>query len=219
MSDPTTTTDDTDETQPAMPKHRFGIAALLATALLALLVGVSVGFVAPQLTRPGDDSAEAGFLRDMSNHHAQAVEMAMIAFDGSTVPDIKTLGNDIALTQHGQVNIMKTWLREWGLNPTGTQPAMAWMPDAAGSVRDGLMPGMATQQQMASLRAATGKQLDVQFLELMRQHHLGGIHMAQEIIELSDNEDVTWIAGTMVATQQGELNVISDLLIRVKAAP
>ena len=60
---------------------------------------------------------------------------------------------------------------------------MAWMPDGDGSVVNGLMPGMATPEEMTKLRAATGKDLDVLFLELMRQHHLGGIHMAQEILE------------------------------------
>ena len=78
------------------------------------------------------------------------------------------------------------------------------------------MPGMATPEQMTTLRAATGKDLDIQFLTLMRQHHLGGIHMAQEILELSDNEDVTWLAQTMVSGQQGEINLIDDLL---KQAP
>jgi uncharacterized protein (DUF305 family) len=203
--------------RPAASRGRFGVSILAVCTVLALLIGAAAGYLVPLLARPGDTSADAGFLRDMSNHHAQAVEMAMIAHAGTTVPDIRTLATDIALTQHGQVNIMQTWLRDWDLSPTGTQPPMAWMPGAAGSVRDGLMPGMATQAQMDALRAATGRQLDVQFLTLMRQHHLGGIHMAQEIVDVSDNDDVTWIAGTMVSTQQGELTVIADLLTTLKA--
>lgn len=207
----------TDTGAAAVTRRRFGLAALLTATVLALLVGVSVGYLGTQWRHPGDDSADAGFLRDMSNHHAQAVEMAMIAHAGTTVPDIRTLAGDIALTQHGQINIMQTWLRAWNLEPTGTQPVMAWMPDAAGSVQNGLMPGMATPEQLAALRKATGRDLDVQFLTLMRQHHLGGIHMAQEILKLSDNKDVTWIAETMVSTQQGELTVIADLLTALKA--
>jgi uncharacterized protein (DUF305 family) len=46
----------------------------------------------------------------------------------------------------------------------------------------------------------------------MRQHHLGGIHMAQEILKLSDNEDVTWLAQTMVTSQQGEITLIDTML-------
>ena len=75
---------------------------------------------------------------------------------------------------------------------------------------------MATPDQMAALGKATGKDLDVQFLTLMRQHHLGGIHMAQAIVKMSDNKDVTWLAGTMVSGQQGELNLIDQLLKKVQ---
>ena len=46
----------------------------------------------------------------------------------------------------------------------------------------------------------------------MRQHHLGGIHMAQGILDQSTNKDVTWLAQTMVTGQQGEMSLIDDLL-------
>lgn len=208
-----------DAPAPASPERRgFRLAAYVIVAALALTVGVAVGLLVPVLSRPGDDSAEAGFLRDMSAHHAQAVDMGMIAYAKASTPDVRSLGLDIGLTQHGQVNMMQTWLRSWGLNPNGDEPPMSWMSDGGDSQQGGLMPGMATQQQMEQLRQADGKQVDIVFLTLMRQHHLGGIHMAQEIIEISDNKDVTWIAQTMVETQQSEMNVISDLLKKAEAA-
>ena len=145
--------------------------------------------------------------------------MSMIAHAGTDNSDIRTLAADIALTQHGQIGYMQAWLRGWDLGPTGSQPVMAWIPDANGSVVNGLMPGMATPKQMTELKAATGKNLDIQYLELMRQHHLGGIHMAQEILKLSDNDDVTWLAKTMVTGQQGELNLIKSLLDGLRKTP
>jgi uncharacterized protein (DUF305 family) len=129
-----------------------------------------------------------------------------------------SLSADIALTQHGQISTMRALLRQWGVGQTGTRPPMAWMPDAAGSVRDGLMPGMATPEQLDALGKATGKTLDLQFLTLMRQHHLGGIHMAQAILDESDNDDVTALAGTMVAGQQSELNLIDSMVKRIQAS-
>jgi uncharacterized protein (DUF305 family) len=193
-------------------RGRPGYGVLIAVLVVGLLLGLAGGFLAPRLTRPGDGSVEAGFLRDMSTHHAQAVEMSMIAHAATDNADIRSLAADIALTQHGQVGIMQAWLREWKLSPTRSDPPMAWMPDSTGSVVNGLMPGMATPEQLTQLRAATGKALDMQFLMLMRQHHLGGIHMAQEIIKLSDNDDVTWLAQTMVNAQQGEIALIDSLL-------
>jgi uncharacterized protein (DUF305 family) len=203
---------------PPTGRGRIGWLLLIAALVVGTALGLGIGLVVPHLRTPGDTSAEAGFLRDMSTHHAQAVEMAMIAHEKSTDPQIVYLATDIALTQHGQIGYMQAWLRDWHLSPTGSQPPMAWMPDSTGSVVNGLMPGMATPDQMATLRKATGKELNLQFLTLMRQHHLGGIHMAQEAVKLSHNDDVTWIAGTMVASQQNELALIDDLVKKVQAS-
>ncbi|GIF03114.1 DUF305 domain-containing protein [Actinoplanes siamensis] len=202
---------------PAPNRSRFGYAAV-ALLLAGIVLGAAIGLLVPRFRTPGTDSVEAGFLRDMSTHHAQAVEMAMIAHAGSDTPGIVTLAADIATTQQAQIGYMQSWLRDWGLDPTGRDQPMAWMPDAAGSVVNGLMPGMATPEQLASLRKATGRDLDVQFLTLMRAHHLGGIHMAQEAEKLSDNKDVDWLAGSMVAAQQGEIQLIDDLLEQVRAS-
>jgi uncharacterized protein (DUF305 family) len=197
--------------------RRRGSLWLAATLILGLLLGLGIGLVIPRLTAPGDDSVEAGFLRDMSTHHAQAVEMAMIAHQNSANPEIVTLAGDIALTQHGQIGYMQAWLRDWDLSPTSSQAPMAWMPDSEGAVVNGLMPGMATPDQMAALRKASGKDLDVMFLTLMRRHHLGGIHMAQKAIEMSGNKNVDWLAGTMVNDQQGEILVIDNLLKKIQS--
>jgi hypothetical protein len=56
------------------PRRRatFGAAVLAGVLVFGLIVGLAIGFLGPRLTTPGDDSVEAGFLRDMSTHHAQA---------------------------------------------------------------------------------------------------------------------------------------------------
>src|SRR4051812_47427704 len=79
----------------------FGVAWLAGLLIVGLLLGAGGALWATRAARPGDTSAEAGFLRDMSTHHAQAVEMSMIAHAGSTDPNIVSLAADIALTQHG----------------------------------------------------------------------------------------------------------------------
>lgn len=160
---------------------------------------------------PADGSAEAGFARDMSTHHAQAVEMGMIAAARATDPDVRTLGYDIALTQENQIGIMQTWLTFWGLNPTSDQKAMAWMPEGSAALKNGLMPGMATQDEMQQLRDAKGKQVDILFLKLILAHHLGGIHMVDGVLAKSQNADVTSLAQNMKAGQQKEVTVIQQL--------
>jgi uncharacterized protein (DUF305 family) len=205
-----------EEQAPCRPALRFGLPWLAAVLILGVLIGATGTLLAPRYARPGDDSVEAGFLRDMSTHHAQAVEMSLMAHTNSADPAVVNLAADIALTQQAQIGYMQAWLRGWELSPTGDQPPMAWMPNSEGSVVDGLMPGMATPEQIARLRTATGRDLDVQYLTLMRAHHLGGIHMAEEAVALSKDKNVTWLAQTMLSGQRGEINVIDNLLKQLK---
>jgi uncharacterized protein (DUF305 family) len=151
----------------------------------------------------------------MKIHHAQAVEMSMIAYQRATDPEVRNLGLDIALTQQNQIGQMDAWLQNWGLGPTGPDPAMAWMPEGTKALVDGRMPGMATDAQMAELRNATGKNVDAIFLRLMKAHHLGGIHMAEGILAESDNSQVRRLATAMKEGQQYEINVITDLQKRL----
>ncbi|MFC8616945.1 DUF305 domain-containing protein [Micromonospora purpureochromogenes] len=195
--------------------RRYGVLALTAAVVVGLLLGYAGGLLTPSLTRPGDSSAEAGFARDMTSHHAQAVEMGLIAFQKGSDPEVRQIGGDIATGQQGEIGTMQTWLRSWGLDPTGSEPAMAWMPDGRDSLRDGLMPGMATPQEMAQLRAAQGHDLDVLFLRMMIKHHLGGIHMIQGILDHGGDDDVRKVAQTMKNTQQTDLVNLQNALKRL----
>ncbi|MEU5784005.1 DUF305 domain-containing protein [Micromonospora lupini] len=197
------------------PARRYGLAALAIMVVVGLLLGYAGGLLTPRLVRPGDSSVEAGFARDMTTHHAQAVEMSLIAYRSATMPEVRQIAVDIATGQQGEIGAMQTWLREWELSPTGSRPPMAWMSDGA-ALKDGLMPGMATPQQMASLRDAKGIEVDRQFLALMYNHHLGGIHMIDAALAKTDNAEVVRVAQTMKATQQSELNNLRQLQAQAK---
>ena len=199
-------------------------ASISLAVVIALIFGYAVGRAffhdaqpitpaSASTASPADDSAEAGFARDMSTHHAQAVEMGMIAAAKATDPDVRSLGYDIALTQENQIGIMQTWLSFWGLNPTSDtdQKPMAWMPEGTAALKNGLMPGMATQDQMQQLRDAKGKEVDKIFLQLILAHHLGGIHMVDGVLAKSQNADVRSLAQNMKTGQQREITVIQQL--------
>jgi uncharacterized protein (DUF305 family) len=194
----------------------YGTLALALAVVVGLLLGYAGGLLTPRLTRPGDGSVEAGFARDMTTHHAQAVEMGLIGFQRGEDPDVRTIGADIATSQQGDIGTMQTWLRSWGLDPTGSQPRMSWMPGGTEMVKNGLMPGMATPEEMDKLRAAQGRELDILFLELMIKHHLGGIHMVDGVLKVSDEADVVRTAQTMKNTQQTELVNLQNTLKRIR---
>jgi uncharacterized protein (DUF305 family) len=200
------------------PRRRALILGALV-AVFALAVGYLGGMLQPRLSIPGDNSPEAGFARDMSVHHAQAVEMAMIAWQKSKDPNIQEMAYNIATGQQAQIGIMQTWLVDWHLLPTGTRPRMAWMPDHTPLLPDGRMPGMASDAELAQLHSLTGTPFDVLFCQLMLRHHLGGIHMVEGLLQVSHNKQVTDLAAQMKTAQQNDVTNLHDLLTQFKADP
>ncbi|MBA3488932.1 MAG: DUF305 domain-containing protein [Longispora sp.] len=212
------TTPVTESVEPSTPTRS---RKLLVIALAAVL-GILVGFAGTQLwnRQPGDESAEAGFARDMSTHHAQAVEMAMFAYERAQLPELRSLGYDIALTQQAQIGMMSAWLAQWNLLPTGSQPRMTWMSDGAGLVGDdGLMPGMASPAELEKLKASTGRDFDVLFCQFMLRHHLGGIHMVDAVLAQSEAHEVVEMATAMKEGQQREVTLLKTLLTQLGAHP
>jgi uncharacterized protein (DUF305 family) len=168
------------------------VAVLAASVALVLLLASQP---------PGNDSAEAGFARDMIVHHAQAVQMAEILRDKTTSDSMRLLASDISLTQQAQVGIMQGWLQAWGLPITGDEPAMAWM----GHPTEGLMPGMATPDEIGRLSKLSPDRADVLFLRLMIAHHEAAIPMAQAVLKHTDEPEVSHLARSIIRSQRAEI--------------
>jgi uncharacterized protein (DUF305 family) len=199
--------------------RRVRIAVIALGALVLLLIGYGAGLLTPRLTAPGDASPEAGFARDMTEHHNQAIEMGMIAFQKASRPEVRSLGGDIALTQKGQVGVMQTWLKDWGLSPNSSQTPMSWMPEGQRTLNGNLMPGMATREEIQKLRDATGTDVDILFCQYMLRHHIGGIHMVDGVLQQSDDPQVRELAQAMKDGQTKEIDVLRSLLTDLGAKP
>lgn len=195
------------------PRRWTLVLAVAVAACLLIGAGVAVGLLVAHDKTPTTDSAEAGFARDMSEHHAQAVEMSMIAYSRATLSDVRTLASDIALTQQAQIGIMQEWLKEWHLLPTGDKPAMSWMPDGQQALESGnRMPGMATAEELDKLRNATGRDADILYCQLMLRHHLGGIHMVDGVLAQAHDARVKELATGMKKAQTAEVQALQGLL-------
>lgn len=164
---------------------------------------------------PSTSSAEAGFARDMVVHHDQAVAMSLIAMRRASDPAVRGLATDVVLTQRGQSGAMLGWLDQWGLSfSDSSQRRMAWMGSEHRLEDDGRMPGMATTAEVQGLEALTGTAFDRAYLSLLYTHHAGGIPMAAEVLERTDEPVVVAMATSIEASQTAELEVLSDLLAR-----
>ncbi len=198
---------------------RAKVVAGAVAAVIIVMIGFTAGMLASRPDHPAEGSADVGFARDMSTHHGQAVEMGMIAFQNATLPEVRTLGGDIAITQQGQVGMMQGWLEDWGVGPNSTEPPMSWMPDGQRSMNGNLMPGMATREDIAKLKAAKGTEVDILFLQYMLRHHLGGIHMVDAVLLQNPSREVNDLAETMKNNQTVEITVMENMLAKLGAKP
>lgn len=216
---------DPDGTTGSAAPNRAARLVLAAAALGAVVLAlVALAAVVPRIRLvPTNGSAEAGFARDMSTHHAQAVEMAELLRDRTDDAELRVLAADIATTQQAQIGRMSGWLDVWGLRAFSAAP-MAWMAGTAGEVTDGAatsgtrMPGMATPAELARLRDAHGRAAEVLFLQLMIEHHRGGVAMADAVLQRTDDEAVRRLATAMVTSQRSEIDNMRALL-RTRQGP
>ena len=196
---------------------RAVLLAVIAVALVALGGGLAVGLGIGRSETPTADSVDAGFSRDMAVHHRQGVEMANLALDRSSDPEIRQIAFDISSTQTNQAGQMEGWLALWGLPRSGGEH-MAWMGGGhsghdMSSMDDGaLMPGMATEAELADLRSLTGTEFDVEFLRLMIRHHQGGYDMAQYAAENAAEPAVRTLARSIAETQTAEVTTMVRML-------
>ncbi|MFD7427496.1 DUF305 domain-containing protein [Streptomyces sp. NPDC059818] len=202
----------------------------------------------PAPRTPAADSADAGFAQDMAVHHQQAVEMSFIVRDRTRDEDVRRLAYDIANTQANQRGMLLGWLDLWELPKVAAgQEPMAWMAGGASAspggheghdmgdmdgmegmsghgdgyqAHDGsLMPGMATRTELGRLREASGKQAEILYLQLMTDHHKGGIDMARGCAGLCTVKVEKRLAQGMVEAQQSELDAMAGMLAERGSAP
>jgi uncharacterized protein (DUF305 family) len=170
---------------------------------------------------PSAESADAGFARDMAVHHQQAVEMSYIVRDRTKDVEVRRLAYDIAQTQANQRGMLLGWLDLWRLPKVSADPPMTWMDmgDMPSAGEGSLMPGMATDSEMKKLGTLNGRQAEIFYLQLMTDHHQGGIHMAKGCVEKCTVGVEKRLAQGMVDAQQSEIDLMAGMLKERGAKP
>lgn len=225
-------TDAIDEPEAGRGAGRRGLpwlAALLAVVLVAgaaFAVGRFSMFGSVASSQP--NAADIGFARDMQLHHSQAVEMAMIEYRATDDEVLLTTAFDIATAQSAQSGEMYGWLVNWGVPQASDEPLMAWMSDDGGHAHGGgssgepatdeelrAEMGMATDDELARLRAATGTAKDCLFSELMIRHHTGALEMIDAVQRLGSDPRVAQAASGMAESQQREVEALQSISARL----
>lgn len=175
----------------------------LAAFLLLVAVGAALLFVlAPSRARPSESSTEVRFVREMVQHHLQAIDLATRLRDRTQDRTLRSITLDIMLSQQEQVGQMRGWLTLWG-RPWGGAGMTAAHARAM---------GMATQPEVGALSTLPVPQAETQFLRLMIRHHRGALSMVQPVLGARVRPEVRALASQINTTQAAEIRLMTRLL-------
>jgi uncharacterized protein (DUF305 family) len=194
-----------------VPTRNQLVALAVALAFLGGCVGYAIGH------RPERGAAaDVGFLQDMIAHHEQAIEMSRSVLGHDLPPALDGFVVEVVADQQYEIGVMETTLRRWGRpreDSDGT--AMAWMGH---EMPDAEMPGLASDADLAHLRASSGDDAADEWITLMSAHHQGGVDMATAAVSRVHDDDIRALARRMARNQRIEIEEYKALRKRLGLA-
>ena len=205
-------------------------ARYIAGAVLLLLTGAGLTEAGRRLVAgahpeqaialPG--AVDVGFAQFMRSHHDQAVVMTQILLDHGPTR-LAGLARSIQTAQLIEIGEMKGWLLLWGKPLLPASVGMNWMllgktpPDAtltrylADCRAASGMPGLASSDELNTLRQLDGDERDRLFLQLMMRHHQGALPMAHFAALNAETPAVRTLAAQIEVQQMEELGAMALL--------
>lgn len=190
----------------------LGVIVLLAAAVVSLSINRSdtngMGNTSGHMGHDSSSSKNANytgadimFLQMMIPHHQQAIDISNLAMKASQDAELIELAKIIARDQAAEIKQMKAWLKDAGASE-----------DMGHEMHD--MGGMLSDDELAALSAATGKEFDVLWLKGMTGHHDGAIHMTQ-MIEDAQNAEIKAFGKKVIKDQSEQIDQMKKMLARL----
>jgi len=161
---------------------------------------------------PAPFSADVEFMQGMIMHHQQAVDMVALLRTHGKSPTLRSFGDKISISQTDEIRFMKQWLEMRG---KATTMEMDHSHMSAADMKNMIMPGMLTPEQMAALTKARGAQFDHLFLTGMIQHHGGALTMVDDLFKTpgAGQDPVLFDFATDIdSTQSAEIKIMREML-------
>ena len=196
------------------------VVAISASACASATAGTAATAPAPgsmsatdsARSRQSYTAADVRFMSNMIGHHAQAIQVARWAGTHGASSQLQILAGRIINAQRDEIALMQQWLRE----RQQPAPAVSETGMMVGHESHAMhMPGMLTEEQMAQLDQARGKEFDRLFLTFMIKHHQGAVSMVKELFSSQGaalDDTVFKLASDVSADQTTEIDRMQQML-------
>lgn len=142
------------------------------------------------------------FIDTMTHHHQGAIDMAKMAVGKTQNQELKAFAQKIIADQNKEIAQMKEWRDKWY---AGKPAAMNMeMPGMNDSMK--MMMG----DPMKKFEAATGKEFDLMFLDMMTPHHQSATTMAKEALTKAEHPEIKTLANQIIKAQDAEIKQMAD---------
>ncbi len=142
------------------------------------------------------------FLDTMSAHHQSAIDMAKMVDGKSNNAELKAFAAKIIADQNKEIAQMKDWREKWYAGkPMAMNMEMPGMNDSMKMMSGG---------EMKKMEAATGKDFDIHFLNMMTPHHQGATVMAKEALTKAEHQEIKTLANQIIKAQEAEIKQMND---------
>ena len=142
------------------------------------------------------------FAQMMIPHHEQAIVMSdMVLPKEDLDPGVLELAQDIKDAQGPEIEQLRGWLEDWGVDQSSHD--MSDMGD---------MDGMLSEDELAALDAAPGPEASRLYLEQMIVHHEGAVDMARTEVEQGSHTEAVELANSIIESQNAEIQQMRDML-------
>jgi uncharacterized protein (DUF305 family) len=146
-----------------------------------------------------DPEIDQTFMRHMSTHHQQGIEVASMAAKKAASPHLQSLAKLMAASQNGEKQILDNWWGSWFSFPM----------QICSAEERATMPGLLGATQIEQLRVAPSTNFDALFVKLMTMHHAGAVKMADDELRNGSDPRLRVMAQAIRHEQQGEIALMN----------
>lgn len=208
--------------------HRLAVLAL-STGLVLTLAACGSNDMGAGATAPGastsssaatsangiataHNEADVMFIKEMTPHHAGALQMAEMATERASDPQVKDLATTIAAAQGPEKELMADMAAAWDVPAPGADMSGGGHDAQGGAAMPSAGMGADMADEMAALEAASGAAFDREFLTRMVAHHQGALPMAQAEVADGMNPQAKQLAQEIIDSQTAEIKTMQELL-------